>query len=55
MVMILRIVDRTAETEWVVNFDIDYFSADFLNNTLALVDEADIMLASKLVEGSDDQ
>ena len=44
-----------AETEWVVNFDIDYFSADFLNDALELADEADIVLASKRTEGADDQ
>ena len=44
-----------ADTEWVVNFDIDYFSADFLNAALALADRADIVLASKRAEGSDDQ
>ncbi|MDA2978604.1 MAG: glycosyltransferase family 2 protein [Actinomycetota bacterium] len=42
-------------SEWVVNFDIDYFSGAFLSQALALVDEADIVLASKRAEGSDDQ
>ncbi|MEZ5176541.1 MAG: glycosyltransferase family 2 protein [Acidimicrobiia bacterium] len=44
-----------AETEWVVNFDIDYFSGEFLNEALALADRADIVLASKRAAGSDDQ
>jgi len=44
-----------ATTEWVANFDIDYFSGDFLNSALALSDSADIVLASKRVEGADDQ
>ncbi len=44
-----------ADSDWVVNFDIDYFSGDFLNRALALSDRADIVLASKRVQGSDDQ
>lgn len=40
--------------EWVANFDIDYFSGDFLSAAIALKDEADIVLASKRVEGSKD-
>jgi glycosyltransferase involved in cell wall biosynthesis len=40
--------------DWVVNFDIDYFSGAFLSQALALGDEADIVLASKRVEGSKD-
>jgi glycosyltransferase involved in cell wall biosynthesis len=41
--------------EWVVNFDIDYFSGEFLSAALALKDEADIVLASKRVDGSNDE
>jgi glycosyltransferase involved in cell wall biosynthesis len=44
-----------AESEWVVNFDIDYFSASFLNDALAHRDEADIVLASKRVAGAEDR
>ena len=44
-----------AETDWVVNFDIDYFSGEFLTKALALSDDADIVLASKRVAGADDQ
>ena len=44
-----------ATTEWVANFDIDYFSGIFLNDALDLADSADIVLASKRVEGADDQ
>jgi glycosyltransferase involved in cell wall biosynthesis len=40
--------------DWVVNFDIDYFSGAFLTAALALQGEADIVLASKRVEGSKD-
>ncbi len=40
--------------DWVVNFDIDYFSGAFLTAALALRGEADIVLASKRVEGSKD-
>ncbi len=42
-------------SEWVVNFDIDYFSGAFLADALALADSADIVLASKRTEGADDQ
>ena len=41
--------------EWVVNFDIDYFSADFLRVVLDVEEEADLVLASKRVEGADDR
>jgi glycosyltransferase involved in cell wall biosynthesis len=44
-----------AESEWVVNFDIDYFSGEFLANALDLADSADIVLASKRTEGADDK
>ena len=44
-----------ADTEWVVNFDIDYFSGEFLTRALELSDSADIVLASKRVAGADDQ
>ena len=44
-----------ADTEWVVNFDIDYFSGSFLNDALALALDADIVLASKRADGADDQ
>ena len=40
---------------WVVNFDIDYFSADFLRAVLDVGEEADLVLASKRVEGADDR
>lgn len=45
----------SATTTWVVNFDIDYFSGEFLNNALELADTADIVLASKRAEGADDR
>ncbi len=44
-----------ADSEWVVNFDIDYFSGEFLTSALALADSSDIVLASKRAEGADDQ
>jgi hypothetical protein len=43
-----------ASTEWVVNFDIDYFSGEFLTKALGLADTADIVLASKRAKGSED-
>jgi len=36
-----------AESVWVVNFDIDYFSADFLRTVLAQPDDVDLVIASK--------
>jgi glycosyltransferase involved in cell wall biosynthesis len=44
-----------ADTEWVANLDIDYFSGEFLSNALDLGETADIVLASKRAEGADDQ
>jgi len=41
--------------EWLVNFDIDYFSADFLRAVLDVGEDADLVLASKRVEGADDR
>ena len=43
-----------AEGSWVVNFDIDYFSADFLKRVIAL-DEVDLVIASKRDPGSEDR
>ncbi len=40
---------------WAVNFDIDYFSGDFLRSVLEIGTDADIVLASKRTEGADDQ
>jgi glycosyltransferase involved in cell wall biosynthesis len=45
----------TAKTEWVANFDIDYFSGAFLAEALDLTDTTDIVLASKRVAGADDR
>jgi hypothetical protein len=44
-----------ADGIWVVNFDIDYFSADFLRSVLGQPDEVDIVIASKRDPGSDDR
>jgi len=43
-----------ADGEWVVNFDIDYFSADFLKRVLDL-DQIDLVIASKRDPGSEDR
>jgi len=45
----------STDGEWVVNFDIDYFSGEFLRSVLAIGDDADLVLASKRVEGADDR
>lgn len=44
-----------AEGEWVANFDIDYFSGEFLSKALDLAESTDIVLASKRVDGSHDR
>lgn len=44
-----------AHGDWVVNFDIDYFSGDFLRSVLDHADSADIVLASKRAAGADDR
>jgi glycosyltransferase involved in cell wall biosynthesis len=41
--------------EWVVLFDIDYFSADFLRAVLDIGPDIDIVLASKRADGADDR
>ncbi len=43
-----------ADGDWVVNFDIDYFSVDFLNRVLALED-ADLVIGSKRNPESQDR
>jgi glycosyltransferase involved in cell wall biosynthesis len=42
------------EGDWLVNFDIDYFSGAFLGEAVSR-DDADIVLASKRAPGSDDR
>lgn len=46
---------EVADGEWIVNFDIDYFSADFLRAGLDLSSQSDVILASKRAEGADDR
>lgn len=46
---------QAAGGRWVVNFDIDYFSGDFLRAALARADTADLVLASKRAPGADDR
>lgn len=44
-----------ARGEWVVNFDIDYFSADFLRSALAASSRADLVIGSKRDPASSDR
>ncbi len=44
-----------ADSDWVVNFDIDYFSADFLHQILEQPDEVDLVIGSKRDPASDDR
>jgi glycosyltransferase involved in cell wall biosynthesis len=43
-----------AEGDWVINFDIDYFSADFLKQVMATPD-ADLVIGSKRNPNSEDR
>lgn len=45
----------TARTDWVVVFDIDYFSGPFLSSALAEADRSDIVVGSKRAPGSQDR
>ena len=44
-----------ANAEWVVNFDIDYFSASFLQQVIERAAEADLVIASKRDPRSEDR
>ena len=44
-----------AQGDWVVNFDIDYFSSDFLRRVLAQPDGVDLVIGSKRDPGSEDR
>ncbi len=44
-----------ADTDWVVNFDIDYFSADFLYQLLEQPEEIDLVIGSKRDPASQDR
>jgi glycosyltransferase involved in cell wall biosynthesis len=44
-----------SEGDWVVNFDIDYFSAEFLRRVVEMGDQADLVIASKRDPGSEDR
>ncbi len=46
---------REAAGDWVVNFDIDYFSGAFLQAALEKAEAADLVLASKRAQGADDR
>jgi glycosyltransferase involved in cell wall biosynthesis len=46
---------RAAAGRWMVNFDIDYFSGDFLRAALDRAETADLVLASKRAPGADDR
>lgn len=46
---------RRSDTDWMVAFDIDYFSRRFIDQVMAEAGRADIVLASKRDPGADDQ
>ena len=43
-----------ADADWVINFDIDYFSGEFVQTVLDQPDEVDLVIASKRDPGSED-
>lgn len=43
-----------ADGDWVINFDIDYFSGDFLRTVLS-IDDADLVIGSKRDPSSEDR
>ena len=44
-----------ADSDWVVNFDIDYFSAEFLDQLLTQPDSVDLVIGSKRDPRSEDR
>ncbi len=44
-----------ADGDWVINFDIDYFSAEFLRSVLSQPADVDLVIASKRDPESDDR
>lgn len=44
-----------ADSDWVVNFDIDYFSAEFLDQLIAQPDSVDLVIGSKRDPRSEDR
>jgi glycosyltransferase involved in cell wall biosynthesis len=44
-----------ADGDWVVNFDIDYFSAEFLRQVLAQPTDVELVIGSKRDPGSEDR
>jgi glycosyltransferase involved in cell wall biosynthesis len=44
-----------AQGDWVINFDIDYFSAAFLHTVLSQPPDIDLVIASKRDPGSEDR
>jgi glycosyltransferase involved in cell wall biosynthesis len=44
-----------ADSDWVINFDIDYFSADFLRRVIDQPDDVDLVIASKRDPNSEDR
>ncbi len=51
----LRAGFRESDTDWMVAFDIDYFSRGFVDDVLNRAGEADIILASKRDPDADDR
>ena len=45
---------RRSDTDWIIAFDIDYFSRAFVDEVLARADQADIVLASKRDPNAED-
>jgi len=43
------------DAEWIVTFDIDYFSGPFVAQLIEVADAADVVIASKRAPGSEDR
>lgn len=48
-------MESVGDRDWLVTFDIDYFSGRFVRQMLANADTCDIVIASKRAPGSDDR
>ena len=50
-----RGLEHAQDADWLITFDIDYYSGPFIRQTLALNESADLVIASKRAPGSDDR
>lgn len=48
-------METVDDAEWIVTFDIDYFSGSFVERLLEIAEGADVVIASKRAPGSEDR